>query len=144
MAGLSMASPSPQSSSPILFEDDHLLVVNKPADWNTHAPSPFRGEGIYDWLRHREPRWASLAIIHRLEKETSGLVVFAKSPLANRVLTEQFTRHNVSKKYVLATDRKVKQNEFRVVSAIKRLGETYVSRPLHVGGERAETRFRIL
>ena len=54
-----------QSSNPpcVLFEDEHLLVVNKPAGWNTHAPSPYAGEGIYDWLKHREPRWASLAII---------------------------------------------------------------------------------
>ena len=40
----------------ILFEDEHLLVVNKPAGWNTHAPDPYAGEGIYDWLKHREPR----------------------------------------------------------------------------------------
>jgi hypothetical protein len=57
----------------VIFEDEHLLVVHKPAGWNTHAPSPFAGEGIYDWLRHRDRRWASLAIIHRLDKETSGV-----------------------------------------------------------------------
>ena len=74
----------------VLHEDEHLLVVNKPAGWNTHAPSAFAGEGIYDWLKHREPRWASLAIIHRLDKETSGVMVFGKTTLANRSLTEQF------------------------------------------------------
>ena len=42
----------------VIFEDEHLLVVHKPAGWNTHAPGPYAGEGIYDWLRHREPRWA--------------------------------------------------------------------------------------
>src|SRR5204862_2127665 len=51
----------------VIFEDDHLLAVNKPAGMNTHAPGPYAGEGIYDWLRHREPRWARLAIIHRLD-----------------------------------------------------------------------------
>ena len=72
-----------------------MVVVNKPAGWNTHAPSPYAGEGIYDWLRHREPRWASLAIIHRLDKETSGVMVFGKTPLANRSLTEQFAGREV-------------------------------------------------
>lgn len=81
----------------VLFEDEHLLVVNKPAGWNTHAPSPFAGEGLYDWLHHREPRWASLAIIHRLDKETSGVIVFGKTPTANRSLTKQFTAHTVRK-----------------------------------------------
>src|SRR5213594_3472825 len=90
-------SPSSTSAAGtfLLFEDDHLLVVNKPAGLNTHAPGPFAGEGLYDWLRHREPRWATLAIIHRLDKETSGLMVFGKTPLANRLLTEQFAKHSV-------------------------------------------------
>jgi len=128
----------------ILFEDEHLLVVNKPAGLNTHAPGPFAGEGIYDWLRHREPRWASLAIIHRLDQETSGVLVFAKTRLANQSLTEQFTRHSVRKKYVLVTDRKLKRDRFTAVSALARVGERYVCRPLHAGGERAETRFCLL
>jgi len=125
----------------VLFEDGHLLVVNKPAGWNTHAPSPFAGEGLYDWLHHREPRWASLAIIHRLDKETSGVIVFGKTPTANRSLTEQFTAHTVRKKYLLLTDRAVPKKEFTVKTALVRVGEKYASRPPHVGGEIAETRF---
>src|ERR1043166_9331292 len=107
----------------ILFEDEHLLVVNKPAGWNTHAPSPFAGEGIYDWLKHREPRWANLAIIHRLDKETSGVLVFGKTPLANKSLTEQFTQRAVHKKYLLLTDREVPNKRFTVKSKIARAGE---------------------
>src|SRR6185503_3537307 len=102
-----MPEPQASQSKLILFEDAHLLVVNKPAGWNTHAPSPYAGEGIYDWLKNREARWASLAIIHRLDKETSGVMVFGKTPLANRSLTEQFTQRGVRKKYLLLTDRPV-------------------------------------
>ena len=47
----------------ILYHDEHCIAVNKPAGLNTHAPSPYAGEGLYDWLKHREARWASLAII---------------------------------------------------------------------------------
>ncbi len=122
----------------VIFEDEHLLAVNKPAGWNTHAPSPYAGEGIYDWLRHREPRWAALAIIHRLDKETSGILVFGKTPLANKSLTEQFTSRRVHKKYLLLTDRAVPKKEFTVKTALARVGEKYASRP---GGEIAETRF---
>ena len=124
----------------VLFEDEHLLVVNKPAGWNTHAPAPFAGEGIYDWLKHREPRWASLAIIHRLDKETSGVMVFGKTALANRSLTEQFTARAMRKKYLLLTDRPVKQRELTVKSKLLRAGERYVS---GTDGELAETRFHI-
>jgi 23S rRNA (cytosine1962-C5)-methyltransferase len=122
-----------------LYEDEHLLVVNKPAGLNTHSPGPWAGEGIYDWLKHREPRWAKLAILHRLDKETSGLMVFGKTPLANRSLTEQFTRRLVRKKYLLLTDRAMPRREFAVNSRMVRLGERYAS---STRGEPAETRFR--
>lgn len=128
----------------ILAEDEHLLVVNKPAGWNTHAPAPFAGEGVFDWLRHREPRWASLAIIHRLDKETSGVLVFAKTPAANRSLMEQFAARAVTKTYRLVTDRSVPRDEFCVRSILVRAGERYVSRPRGGAGDPAETRFRAL
>ncbi len=124
----------------MLHEDEHLLVVSKPSGWNTHAPAPFAGEGIYDWLRHREPRWANLAIIHRLDKETSGVMVFGKSTLANRSLTEQFASRAVRKKYFLLTDRELKQGNFTARSKIIRVGERYASSP---HGEWAETLFQI-
>jgi len=122
----------------VIFEDEQLLAVHKPAGWNTHAPSPYAGEGIYEWLKHREPRWASLAIIHRLDKETSGVLVFGKTPLANRSLTDQFAQRGVRKTYLLLTDRDLPRQEFTIKSALLRVGEKYASRP---GGEPAETRF---
>jgi len=122
----------------VIFEDEHLLVVHKPAGWNTHSPSPYAGEGIYDWLKHREPRWSSLAILHRLDKETSGVMVFGKTPLANKSLTEQFTERRVHKKYLLLIDREVPQKEFTVKTSLVRVGEKYASRP---DGELAETKF---
>jgi 23S rRNA (cytosine1962-C5)-methyltransferase len=122
----------------VIFEDEHLLVVAKPAGWNTHAPAPHAGEGIYDWLKHREPRWSSLAILHRLDKETSGVLVFGKTPLANKSLTEQFTERRVHKKYLLLTDREVSPKEFTVKTSLVRIGEKYASR---AGGEMAETKF---
>jgi 23S rRNA (cytosine1962-C5)-methyltransferase len=130
-------------ASCVIFEDEHLLVVHKPTGWNTHAPGPHAGEGIYDWLRHREPRWATLAILHRLDKETSGVLVFGKTPLANKSLTQQFTEHRVRKKYLLLTDRPVPQREFTVKTALVRVGEKYASRPPHAGAEIAETKFRL-
>ncbi len=128
----------------IIHEDDHLLVVDKPSGWNTHAPDPFANEGIYEWLRHREPRWASLATIHRLDKDTSGVLLFTKTPLANRSLTEQFTERSVRKAYLLATNRTHPQLPFTAKSCLVRAGERYLSRPARQGGDLAETRFRPL
>ncbi len=126
----------------ILFEDDHLLVIRKPAGWNTHAPSPYAGEGVYDWLRVREPRWASLAIIHRLDKETSGVLVFGKSAEANRSLTAQFAGREVAKRYRLWTDRPVAFETKTVASRIARNGDNY--RSVATGGDEAVTDFRVV
>jgi 23S rRNA (cytosine1962-C5)-methyltransferase len=125
----------------IVFEDEHLLAVNKPAGWNTHSPAAFAGEGLYEWLRRREPRWSALSIIHRLDKETSGLIVFGKTTSANRSLTRQFEKGAVRKKYVLLTDREITFDELRVRSALVRNGERYIARPPHAGASIAETVF---
>ena len=130
-----------QSPPCVLHEDEHLLVVNKPCGLNTHSPSPYAGEGIYDWLRNREPRWSSLAIIHRLDKSTSGLIVFAKTKLANQSLTQQFTDRAVKKRYLLLTDVAPTEKSFTVRSGITRTGDCYSASP---HGEPAETKFTYL
>ncbi|HVK59539.1 MAG TPA: pseudouridine synthase, partial [Candidatus Kapabacteria bacterium] len=122
----------------IVHEDEHILVVNKPAGLNTHSPSPYAGEGLFEWLRNREPRWASLAIIHRLDKATSGLIVFAKTKVANQSLTQQFTDRKIQKRYVLLTTEHPHQKEFEIQSGILRNGERYIRSNR---GEPAETRF---
>ena len=128
----------------ILFEDDDYLVVDKPAGVSTHAPSPCAGDGIYDLLRRRELRWASLAILHRLDKETSGIMVFSKSTRANRSLSQQFEARQVRKVYLMETDQEANFTSREVETALARSGERYLARPVHAGGETAVTRFKYL
>ena len=145
----------------VLHEDEHLLVVHKPAGWNTHAPAPHAGEGIFDWLRARELRWASLSIIHRLDKETSGVLVFGLTPAANKSLSQQFEARTVTKTYVmhaarsrrrlqipsaggpLVVHRDAQDGWLRVSSGLVRQGERYAccSAAADGGGE-AVTLFR--
>ena len=85
----------------ILFEDDHLLVVNKPSGINTHKPDRFAPDGIHEWLTKREARWRNLSILQRLDKDTSGVMVFGKTTRANQSLAKQFESHTVEKTYLL-------------------------------------------
>jgi 23S rRNA (cytosine1962-C5)-methyltransferase len=128
----------------VLHEDADLLVVHKPPGWNTHAPSPWAGEGLYEWLRDREPRWGRLSIQHRLDKETSGVMVFGLSPEANRSLTAQFSGRQVAKRYVLGTSQTVPQGKFTLRTTIARNGDHYVARPFTPGAELAETDFQVI
>jgi len=139
------AAPRPRTTAVppcVVFEDEDLLVVDKPPGWNTHAPDPYAGEGLHEWLRHREPRWADLSILHRLDKETSGLIVFGKTPLANRSLTRQFEERRVEKVYRLRTDRRIPASEWIADWSLVRAGDRQVARPRAAGMEAAETVFR--
>jgi 23S rRNA-/tRNA-specific pseudouridylate synthase len=125
----------------IIYEDEHILVINKPAGINTHSPSPYATNGIYDYLRNLTPEWANLAIIHRLDKETSGVLLFSKTKLANQSLTKQFTERTVEKKYILITDKKPLTDTFTVVSHITKDGSMFKSTPLEKELEPAKTLF---
>lgn len=126
-----------------VFEDDHLLVVSKPPGMNTHAPGPHAGEGLYDWLRRREPRWSGLAIVQRLDRETSGLLVFPKTRKAAGELTRQFSGREVVKEYLLVTDRRPAAGEFEARSWIRKGAGRFESHQREGDGLEARTRFRV-
>jgi 23S rRNA (cytosine1962-C5)-methyltransferase len=85
----------------ILFEDEHLLVVHKPSGINTHKPDRFTPDGLHEWLTRQKPQWRNLSILHRLDKDTSGVLVFGKSTRANQSLAKQFAGHTIVKDYLL-------------------------------------------
>lgn len=129
----------------ILREDEHLLVIRKPPGINTHAASAWAGEGIYDWLRRREPRWADLAIVQRLDKETSGVMVFSRSRRANVSLTKQFSRRRVAKEYALWSDRRPAGDCVETRSWIRKGPGRFLSEPdADADGLEAVTRFTVL
>ena len=129
----------------ILFEDDHLLVINKPPGINTHAAATDASAGIYDWLRHREPRWATLATHQRLDKETSGVLVFGKTREANQSLAGQFAGRDVAKSYLLVTDRDPGPLPRRIDSAIfKAGGNDFRTTNDEHNGQPAETIFKLV
>jgi 23S rRNA (cytosine1962-C5)-methyltransferase len=97
----------------ILYEDPHLLVVHKPAGINTHKPDPLAPDGIHEWLS-RPGR--TLAIHQRLDKATSGVLLFGKTTRANQSLTRQFTEHRLEKEYLLLTAQKPTRRLVRAYS----------------------------
>ncbi len=81
----------------ILYLDEHIIVLNKPADlpvlpegWEPDAP----------YLRQMlEKEYEKIWVVHRLDKVTSGVMVFARTAEAHRELNRQFERHEVEKVY---------------------------------------------
>lgn len=96
---------------PILFEDHHLVVVNKPAPLLTQAP-----EGVpsleslvkaYIKTKYDKPAGVYLGIPHRLDRPVSGVVVFARNTKAAQRVHEQFQNHTVRKVYWAAVEGEV-------------------------------------
>jgi 23S rRNA pseudouridine1911/1915/1917 synthase len=112
----------------VVYEDDALAVVNKPAGMIVHAGAGAHSHGgtLVNALLHRFGALPATGgelrpgIVHRLDKDTSGLIVIAKSDLAHRRLAEQFARREVKKMYVALVHGWMKQDKGTIASAIAR------------------------
>ena len=94
----------------IIFEDDHLLVVDKPAGMVVHpAAGNFDGTLVNALLHHCAGRLSGIGgvarpgIVHRIDKDTSGLLVVAKTDRAHERLSAQFARHSIDRRYQAIT-----------------------------------------
>ena len=93
----------------IVFEDDHVMVINKPAGMVVHpGAGNFNGtliNGVAWHLRQQQPdideqKLPRFGMVHRIDKNTSGLIVLAKSEIAAVKLARQFFDHTVQRKYI--------------------------------------------
>lgn len=94
-------APLPADSRlPILFEDDHLLMVDKPAGLLSHPTDKVVAHTVLGILRHSRSDLKSVHLLHRLDRETSGVLALAKSARTARLWTAAMTRHEIKKTYV--------------------------------------------
>jgi 23S rRNA pseudouridine1911/1915/1917 synthase len=108
----------------IVFEDADLVVVDKPSGLLT-APTPESDRNNLASLLARRPGGAPVHVVHRIDLETSGLLVFAKSEHANRALSDKFRAHDLGREYLA------------VAMGAFPDGKRVIDRP--VGGRRAVT-----
>jgi 23S rRNA pseudouridine1911/1915/1917 synthase len=86
----------------IVYEDEHLLVLNKPAGLVVHPGAGNPAGTLLNALLHHDPKLAELpraGIVHRLDKETSGLMVVARTLPAYTALVDLLSRHEVERQY---------------------------------------------
>jgi len=98
--------PGALADEQIVYVDPHVVVVRKPAGIST---IPYE-EGERGTLEDKTKQWlmrrakhapnASLGVVHRIDKETSGLVVFARTLAAKKVLSQMFREHTIERRYV--------------------------------------------
>ena len=114
----------------IVYEDDHIAVINKPAGMSVHAGSG-KGEAgskgtLVNALLHRFGKLSQAGgqlrpgLVHRLDKQTSGLMVVAKTDAAHRKLAQQFLRREVKKTYLALVHGRMHHSRGTITSPISR------------------------
>ena len=86
----------------IIYQDDDILVINKPINFVVHPGAGVKDRTVMNAVLYHFPQTSSLpraGIVHRLDKDTSGLMVIALSQLAQQVLTKAIAKHDVVREY---------------------------------------------
>jgi 23S rRNA pseudouridine1911/1915/1917 synthase len=110
----------------ILFENDDLIVVNKPAGMVVHPAAGHPSGTLVNAILGYDPELEGIGgeerpgVVHRLDKETSGLILLAKNERAHRWLQDQFRLRNVEKTYLALVDGKPPTPSGRVEAHIGR------------------------
>ena len=133
-----------QLNDVILYEDDHILVLNKPSGTAVHGGSGL-SFGVIEGLRALRPEARFLELVHRLDRDTSGVLLVAKKRSALRSLHEQLRGKEMQKDY-LALVRGQWQSHVKTVQApllknILQSGERIVR--VNSEGKPSETRFKV-
>ena len=145
-------SPTPAApqfpSLNIVYEDDHLLAVDKPAGLTTH-PAPGHETGtLTNTLLAHLPGLAEVGdpsrpgIVHRLDKDTSGLLLVAKTHQAHRDLSAQFKKRTVAKTYLALVIGSVSPPEGVIQAPVGRHFTRRKEMAVVQGGRDAETRYK--
>jgi 23S rRNA pseudouridine1911/1915/1917 synthase len=130
---LAIPEPQPAHNEPqdipltIAFEDDHLLVVDKPAGLVVHpAAGNFDGTLVNALLHHCAGKLSGIGgvarpgIVHRIDKDTSGLLVVAKTDVAHEGLAKQFAAHSIDRRYLAIVNGVPKASEGSIDAALAR------------------------
>ncbi|MGL5440626.1 MAG: RluA family pseudouridine synthase [Filifactoraceae bacterium] len=134
----------------IVYEDDDLLVVNKPKGMVVHpAPGNYTGTLVNGLLFHLEGRLSGIngvirpGIVHRIDKDTTGLLVVAKNDFIHMDLAEQFKVHSIGREYSFIAFGNPKDDEFTVDKPLGRNPKDRLKMSIVENGKSAVTHFKV-
>jgi 23S rRNA pseudouridine1911/1915/1917 synthase len=148
--------PAPSELTPeavplrIVYEDEDILVVDKPAGMAVHpAPGHSAGTLVNALLAHapalsRAGGERRPGIVHRLDKDTSGLIIVAKNDEAHAALARQLKEREVKKTYIALVEGRLKQREGVIDAPLGRHPAQRKKQAVVEGGRAARTRYRVL
>ena len=127
----------------ILYTDEHILVVEKPAGLSV-LPEGWDPEAAY-LLKMLEEQFGKIWVVHRLDKITSGVMVFAHTAEAHRELNGQFERHEVEKVYQAIVEGTPPWDEHTARHMLQtNVGRKHRTVVAHKRGKNSETYFKVI
>lgn len=131
----------------ILFEDDHIIVVNKPSGLLTIATQKEKDKTLYHIVRDylvSKNRNARVFIVHRLDKDTSGIVVLAKDEKTKNKLQENWNEYVTLREYVAVVHGKLNKESDRIVQKLKETKTNLVYVSHDAEGKEAITNYKVI
>ncbi|OGM11493.1 hypothetical protein A2Z22_00385 [Candidatus Woesebacteria bacterium RBG_16_34_12] len=134
----------------IIYEDKELVVLDKPAGWVVNRAKSVKEETIQDWIKSNVKSQMSKVdnyrngIVHRLDKETSGVLIVAKTLFAFKNLQTQFKQRRIGKKYTAFVHGKVEPEEGGVNVPVGRLPWNRERFGVLPGGKSAVTYYKVI
>lgn len=140
----------------IEYEDEHILIINKPAGMVVHPgsgnPSGTLVNGVAYHLQKQNPQLTEnelsrFGLVHRIDKNTSGLLVMAKTQKAMSDLAKQFFNHTVHRRYIALVWGDVDKNEGTIVAHVgrhQRFRKLFTAYPDGEHGKEAITHYKVL
>jgi len=133
---------------PILYEDDDVIVVNKPSGLLTHAKGGLSDEPTVAEIIRPKTSFATdtdrPGIVHRLDRDTSGLLIIAKKPESAAHLQRQFAERTAKKTYIAITDGKPKLSAAKIDLPIGRNPSAPSTFRIDPNGKPAQTTYHVL
>ena len=134
----------------VLYEDDDILVINKPSGVTVHPAPSVKEATLVDWLKHKGIRLSTISgeerhgIVHRLDKGTSGTMVIAKNNEAHEFLSLQLQDKSMGRYYIAVVSPPIKDDITIVEKNIGRSASNRLKMACTPTGKYAKTMFKTL
>ena len=131
----------------IIFEDEHIIVVNKPSGLLTIATEKEKEKTLFHIVREyllSKNKYAKVFIVHRLDKDTSGIVVLAKDEKTKNKLQENWNEYVSLREYVGVVHGKLKNKEDKIVQNLKETKTNLVYVSKDKDGKNAITNYKVI
>ncbi|MFA6377064.1 MAG: RluA family pseudouridine synthase [Acholeplasmataceae bacterium] len=133
----------------IVYEDEDLFVINKPQGMVVHPASSYREPTLVHGLLFEADKLSSIngtirpGIVHRIDKDTSGLLIVAKTDQAHRVLSDDLKSHDINRYYVALVHGAINENQGTIDAPIARNPKNRLKMSVHDQGKHAVTHFTV-